>query len=123
MNTRDIGNKIKNLRKERGLTQSNLAEILNITYQQVQKYESGRSNINISKLIEICKALKIPITFFFSQTESDKIADSGNKNEYNTGKTVYISKEEEKLLLLFRQIHNKEIQAGILKQIKGLIKK
>ena len=52
-----IGAKIRERRKQLGMTQSDLAEALDLTFQQVQKYERGVNRITVSTLIRIAQAL------------------------------------------------------------------
>ena len=54
-----------------GMTQSELARALGITFQQVQKYERGSNRISIGKLVQIAEILDVPITFFFDGLELD----------------------------------------------------
>lgn len=55
----DYMDKIKQLRKERGLTQEDMAEALKTTQQQYSKYENEVHELPIRHLITICKLLKI----------------------------------------------------------------
>ena len=65
--TDTIGQKIKQLRKERGFTQMDLAERVNVSYQQVQKYEKGETNLSVQRLSVIARALEVPITLFLGE--------------------------------------------------------
>lgn len=60
----DIGVKIKNLRKGRGLTQEQLAERLNITRATVSNYEVGRRSPHISELKRIADYFGVGIDYF-----------------------------------------------------------
>ncbi len=60
-----VGQKLKQLRILRGMTQTDVAEGLNISFQQVQKYELGRNRISASKLFELSHILKVPPAHFF----------------------------------------------------------
>lgn len=60
-----VGKRLKNLRVLRGKTQTNVADGLNISFQQVQKYELGRNRISASKLYEIAGILGVPTAYFF----------------------------------------------------------
>ncbi|MDU2895692.1 MAG: helix-turn-helix transcriptional regulator [Clostridium sp.] len=60
----NIGEKIKDYRKEAGLTQKQLAEKINRKEITIRKYESGEREPRISVLEEICDALDIPIDVF-----------------------------------------------------------
>ena len=48
-----------------GLTQSKVANAINVTFQQIQKYEKGTNGVSSSRLIQLSKYLKVPVTYFF----------------------------------------------------------
>lgn len=52
-----IGTFIRTLRRQRGLTQKALGEMLGVTYQQIQKYESGRGSLSIGKFSIFIKTM------------------------------------------------------------------
>lgn len=55
----EIGKALRAARVARGLSQTALGEILGVTFQQSQKFESGKNRLSVSALIVICNALKI----------------------------------------------------------------
>jgi transcriptional regulator with XRE-family HTH domain len=61
----EIGRKIRALRLERGLSQSNLADGIGLTFQQVQKYEKGTNRVSAGRLQRIADMLNIPVSFFY----------------------------------------------------------
>ena len=62
---RFVGRKLRQGRRELGLTQDGLATLLGVTFQQIQKYEAGHSRMSAGRLREVAIALKKPIHFFF----------------------------------------------------------
>lgn len=66
---KNIGQLIKFRRKEAGVTQQDLAEALGITYQQVQKYESGQNRIRASMLVRIAEILTVDLMYFYQDYE------------------------------------------------------
>lgn len=62
---RYVGTQVRAARRELKLTQDDLGQLLNITFQQVQKYERGVNRISSGKLYEIAVTLKRPIDFFY----------------------------------------------------------
>jgi transcriptional regulator with XRE-family HTH domain len=52
-----------------GLSQERLGEAIGLTFQQVQKYERGANRIGASRLHELSRALDVPISFFFDDTD------------------------------------------------------
>jgi transcriptional regulator with XRE-family HTH domain len=63
---REIGAAIRQRRRELALSQEGLAARLNVSYQQVQRYESGRTGITVENLQLIAQALVVPIDYFFA---------------------------------------------------------
>lgn len=61
----EVGARLRVLRKLRGLSQSDLAERLGLTFQQVQKYERGANRISASKLWQVAEILKVPVSELF----------------------------------------------------------
>jgi transcriptional regulator with XRE-family HTH domain len=63
---RRVGEKIRRLRQDQGLSQAALAKSLNVSFQQVQKYEQGANRVSASRLDQIAAVFGIPIDDFFS---------------------------------------------------------
>jgi transcriptional regulator with XRE-family HTH domain len=68
----EIGKRIRALRLERGLSQTELGSLLGITFQQIQKYEKGANRVAAGRLERIAEALDVPITFFYSGSDNKK---------------------------------------------------
>jgi transcriptional regulator with XRE-family HTH domain len=62
---RHIGGRVRMRRKMLAMSQSELADALGITYQQVQKNERGFNRIGASRLQQISHILQVPVAFFF----------------------------------------------------------
>ena len=84
-----IGEKIKAIRTFLGLTQVSLSRMMNITFQQVQKYEKGLNRISASMLYRLAKKLEVDISYFFADSDiKDHISSSPTinlKNVHNAG--------------------------------------
>jgi transcriptional regulator with XRE-family HTH domain len=63
-----VGAKIRVLRVSRGLSQSDLADQIGVTFQQVQKYEKGANRVGASRLSQIANVLGVSIGELFEQT-------------------------------------------------------
>lgn len=60
-----LGMKILSFRKNNGLTRVKLAKSLNMTHQQLDKYEKGINKISAAKLVIIAQKLNIDISYFY----------------------------------------------------------
>jgi transcriptional regulator with XRE-family HTH domain len=73
-----VGARLRMRRKMLGMSQQALGEALGVTFQQVQKYESGANRIGASRLQHIAHVLRVPIAFFFEDVrQSEPERDDG----------------------------------------------
>ena len=80
---RHLGAKLRMRRLSLGLTQTKVAQAINVTFQQIQKYEKGTNGISSLRIMQLANFLKVPIVFFFEDLptygeeslDSDKIVD------------------------------------------------
>ena len=63
----DVGRRIRAQRLVCRMSQTELANNLGVTFQQVQKYEKGVNRIGASRLFQISKILDVPVQFFFEE--------------------------------------------------------
>ena len=90
-----------------------LAERVGISYQQIQKYEKGVSEISVSRLSQIANALNIPLSRFVLDEEMTMVSES--VSPYGI-----LSANEIELLSLFRRIEDKKLKDGFLIAIKSI---
>ena len=62
---RHLGSKLRMRRLSLGLTQTKVAQAINVTFQQIQKYEKGTNGVSSSRLMQLANFLKVPITYFY----------------------------------------------------------
>jgi len=60
-----LGSKLKVRRLSLGLTQTKVAKAINVTFQQIQKYEKGTNGVSSIRLLQLSNYLKVPINYFF----------------------------------------------------------
>jgi transcriptional regulator with XRE-family HTH domain len=73
-----VGRRVRLRRKEMGLSQEGLAARLDLTFQQIQKYERGSNRISASKLYAISCILKVQVGFFYEGLEDPASPHGGN---------------------------------------------
>ena len=94
ISSKSIGEKVKFRMQDVGMSQERLAEILELSYQQVQRYESGRNKISVERIQEIANALAVPVEYFFETNYSQPLPAFVDN---------YTPTEDEKTLLKFYQ--------------------
>ena len=75
-----LGRKLRMRRLSLGLTQTKVANAINVTFQQIQKYEKGTNGVSSSRLIQLSNFLKVPITYFFEDF-SDNTSTEKNESD------------------------------------------
>ena len=63
--TQQIGKNIRSLRLEAGMTQQKLGKMMDVSFQQIQKYETGANRISAAKLWRMAQVLDVPVEVFF----------------------------------------------------------
>ncbi len=66
----EVGRRIRTRRMLMDMSQKGLAQALGVTYQQVQKYETGRSKVGAGRLQTIANVLDVPPSYFFENTSA-----------------------------------------------------
>ena len=75
-----LGVKLKLRRLALGLTQTKVAKAINVTFQQIQKYEKGTNGVSSIRLLQLSNYLKVPINYFF-EDYSDYLINIERSNE------------------------------------------
>ena len=78
---RHLGSKLRMRRLALGLTQTKVAQAINVTFQQIQKYEKGTNGISSLRIMQLGKILKVPVIYFFEDyPEYSEIVKSEKDN-------------------------------------------
>ena len=77
---RRVGQRIKMLRKSKGISQTALGRALGVTFQQIQKYENGVNRVGASRLSEVGRALEVPVSTFFE--EGGSVVEQGQEEMF-----------------------------------------
>ena len=60
-----LGSKLRTRRLALGLTQTKVAQAINVTFQQIQKYEKGTNGISSLRIMQLANFLKVPVVYFY----------------------------------------------------------
>lgn len=110
-----VGDKLRLMRTLRGLSQTELAGKVGLTFQQVQKYESGANRISASRLWEIAEALDTPIGFFFDGLR-DGLPPGG------LSESLPANRGNLQLVRYFDGIPDESVREGVFELLKRLAK-
>ena len=77
-----VGQRVRQRRVLCGLSQTDLANAIGLTFQQLQKYERGMNRISASKLWQISQVLVVPVQWFFKEFAEPKDEDDKRKESF-----------------------------------------
>jgi len=80
-----LGKKLRMRRLSLGLTQTKVAQAINVTFQQIQKYEKGTNGVSSSRLLQLSQFLKVPINYFYENYKDfrDMELDQNENDDLN----------------------------------------
>ena len=76
-----LGSKLKLRRLSLGLTQTKVAKAINVTFQQIQKYEKGTNGVSSLRLLQLSQFLKVPVVYFFEDFKGYESNTDVNQEE------------------------------------------
>ena len=71
-----LGSKLRMRRLALGLTQTKVAQAINVTFQQIQKYEKGTNGISSLRIMQLSNFLKVPVVYFFEDYVTSDASNS-----------------------------------------------
>jgi transcriptional regulator with XRE-family HTH domain len=119
-----VGHRIRSRRKSLGMSQSELAARLGLTFQQIQKYERGSNRVSASKLYETARALNVPLTDFFEGLPPTKGGDGAAdmpEPQPNFDRLMD-TRDGQELAELFPQIDAPGVRRALIDVVRGLVR-
>ena len=115
---RHLGSKLRMRRLALGLTQTKVAQAINVTFQQIQKYEKGTNGISSLRIMQLGKILKVPVMYFFEDYPEYSEVMKFNKDNIGEEDLNYSflaklfsalsDKQKEKILQILKNTRNLE---------------
>lgn len=118
-----VGQRLRQRRTIAGISQEKLADMVGVTFQQIQKYENGANRISASRLFQFSTLLDVPVDFFFNDTANLSIVGfADNKQEAFEGLPGDVMQERETLELIrvYYSIKNTKVRKDFLKLLKSM---
>ena len=111
-----LGKKLRMRRLSLGMTQTKVAQAINVTFQQIQKYEKGTNGVSSNRLMQLSQFLKVPIIYFFEDykefkdiADSNELANDDLNYSFLSRTFASLSKvQKEKILQVLRNTINLE---------------
>ena len=122
-----VGARLRVRRTLLGMTQTSLGEAIGLTFQQLQKYETGTNRVSASRLFDLSRVLDVPIAHFFDDMPTAVAASSpANKKRGGAKKPPsyeldpMANRETLELVRAYYQIRDPEIRKHLFAMTKTL---
>lgn len=120
-----VSRRLKMRRMILGLSQNDLGKAVDVSIQQVQKYEKATNRISSGKLFAFAKFLKVPISYFYDQNDGSFSAISSTLAEdqeaFGENETGLVSEKEiMSLIKAFSEISNPQSRKKIIELVKTM---
>ncbi len=115
---RRLGQRVRARRLEIGMSQEKLADILGVTFQQVQKYEKGVNRMAASRLLAVAAAINMPIARLFKDIGSSR-GENGNQED-DLLSQVLSTPEGAQTLALFCAIENQRVRKRVVALVRAV---
>jgi transcriptional regulator with XRE-family HTH domain len=109
---RDLGRAIRVARSAAGRSQEEVAAHLDLTFQQVQKYENGRNRIPIDRLVSLADFLEVPLQQFMTPSASD--------SEFQALASQFRDKEFHALMAAWGTLTDRRARAALVNLVKSM---
>jgi transcriptional regulator with XRE-family HTH domain len=114
----ELGRRLRLRRVEMKISQSELADKLGVSFQQVQKYEKGVNRVGAARLQQVATALDVPVTFFFDDDGLGKRASDGKREVESL---LFIdSAFSLRLLRAYASVKNQTVQRQFVSLIESI---
>jgi len=119
---RIVGQRVRWRRRELKLTQEKLGDLLDLTFQQVQKYEKGVNRISAGRLYEMAGVLGVPVTYFYDGAEEhlEKARSAVHEgDEPGAVAAPVISTDTMELIAAYQKIEDPGLRKSILGTVRA----
>ena len=111
----EIGQRVRALRLQRGLSQTELGQLISVTFQQVQKYEKGANRVGASRLTLIADVLGVPLPTLF-----DGAATAGQVAHDSSPRHLLAKPHSLRLLQAFDKVKDDGTRMALLAMVECL---
>lgn len=111
-----VGQRIRDKRNERGMSQTEVANAIGVTFQQVQKYERGTNRVGASRLFDLSRILSVPIQYFFAG-----LNNQSTPIEKEDDNVIHLMKPDTvELVEAYYKVENLQVRRQILSTIRSI---
>lgn len=106
-----VGARIRHRRREVGISQSTLGEALGVSFQQIQKYETGANRVSASVLWRISQVLGVELSYLFDGLP----ANEGEVVRYDQAAQLLLTDDGQDLARAYAAIHSRSARLALIR--------
>lgn len=115
---RHVGQRLKERRRTLNISQGRLAELMDVSYQQIQKYENGLSQLSVGRMLQLAKVLNISPDYLYEGAPGDMIgvaveSDVIERNRNRPLNILVVEDNPADAILFDRAIQNFKSQVNV----------
>src|SRR5271166_5229486 len=120
-----VGSRVRYRRMIVGMSQEKLGEKMNLTFQQIQKYEKGTNRIGASRLFQLSRILDVPVGYFFEDAFANSAPASAVHGLHEPEQEGYLldflsSREGLDLNKAFAKIQDPKVRRRVIDLVRAL---
>jgi transcriptional regulator with XRE-family HTH domain len=120
-----VGSRVRYRRMIIGMSQEKLGEKMNLTFQQIQKYEKGTNRIGASRLFQLSKILEVPVGYFFEDAFASSAPSNAMPGMREPQQEALLldflnSREGLDLNRAFAKIHDPKVRRRVIDLVRAL---
>jgi transcriptional regulator with XRE-family HTH domain len=120
-----VGSRVRYRRMIIGMSQEKLGERMNLTFQQIQKYEKGTNRIGASRLFQLSKILEVPVGYFFEDAFANAAPAQATHGLHEPAQEGYLldflnSREGLDLNKAFARIQDPKVRRRVIDLVRAL---
>jgi transcriptional regulator with XRE-family HTH domain len=120
-----VGSRVRYRRMIIGMSQEKLGERMNLTFQQIQKYEKGTNRVGASRLFQLSKILDVPVGYFFEDAFANASPASGHAGLHEPEQEGYLldflnTREGLDLNKAFAKIQDPKVRRRVIDLVRAL---
>ncbi|WP_292039866.1 MULTISPECIES: helix-turn-helix domain-containing protein [unclassified Brevundimonas] len=108
-----VGERIGQMRRDRGLSQGALASALGLSFQQVQKYEAGLNRVSAARLFQLSQLFECPVSAFFPHNGERSMTERAEATDLDAD-------ELRRLTEAFGRIGEARVRQSVLEVVQAL---
>ncbi len=120
-----VGSRVRYRRMIIGMSQEKLGEKMNLTFQQIQKYEKGTNRIGASRLFHLSRILEVPVGYFFEDAFANSAQAHPAHGLHEPEQENFLldflnSREGLDLNRAFAKIHDPKVRRRVIDLVRAL---